>query len=292
MKSLTPIHGLALAGCLMATGTLVQAQDHYPPGLEGIGAASLPPAGVYARDYNYFYTADRLRGVGPQPDFNVFVYAQVPRVIWMTDLKPLGINYGMDITVPIIYTDFKVPGYHRSQFGLSDISVEPLLLSKTVGAFDFAAAYAFWAPTGDFDARRPESPGKGYWAHMLTLGTTWHIDSEKSIALSLLDRYEINQEQDQTGLRPGQNNTLEFGLSKGFNKVLDIGLIGFYQQQTTDDRGALASNQRNHIMGLGPEVSMFWSSIGLISSLRYAYEFDAKNRPEGHVVCLTLTRRF
>jgi hypothetical protein len=30
----------------------------------------------------------------------------------------------------------------------------------------------------------------------------------------------------------------------------------------------------------------------LITSLRYAYEFAAVERPEGHLVTLTLTKRF
>ena len=53
--------------CLLAVGFaalpgLLSAQPsaHYAPGVEGIKAASLPPPGVYFRDYSYFYTADQL----------------------------------------------------------------------------------------------------------------------------------------------------------------------------------------------------------------------------------------
>jgi hypothetical protein len=32
-----------------------QPTAHYPPGLHGINAATLPPPGFYVRDYNFFY---------------------------------------------------------------------------------------------------------------------------------------------------------------------------------------------------------------------------------------------
>src|ERR1051325_3686561 len=62
---------------------------HYVPGVEGLKGASLPPPGVYVRDYNVFYTTDRVNdgtghNAGP-PNFEANVYANVPRVIWITD---------------------------------------------------------------------------------------------------------------------------------------------------------------------------------------------------------------
>jgi len=37
---------------------------------------------------------------------------------------------------------------------------------------------------------------------------------------------------------------------------------------------------------------VMWEKIGLISSLRYLYEADVKDRPQGHIIELTLTKRF
>ena len=276
-------------GCLAAVGLQVQAQ-HYPAGIEGIKGASLPPSGLYFRDYNYFYTADTFKN-GP-PDFNVFAYVQAPRLIWMTDFKPFGLDYGMDIIVPFSYQRVTVNGVNMSKFGLSDIAVEPLLLSKHFGQFDISAGYAFWAPTGDFNPNNFASPGKGYWGHMLTLGGVWYPDQDKTISLSLLDRYEINQQQDQTGVTPGQHNTLEVGAGYALSKIIEVGLAGYYQQQTTDDSGPNTGTLRDYVVGAGPEIGLVIPSIGLVTSLRYAYEFKADNRAEGHTFCLTLTKRF
>ena len=78
----------ALLGAFFcASAGLAQAQPsfngHYPIGVEGLKGGSLPPPGLYLRDYNLFYWADRLNDAhsGAVPaDFKAFVYAQAPRV--------------------------------------------------------------------------------------------------------------------------------------------------------------------------------------------------------------------
>jgi len=289
-------HSLGVAASLatLLITTAIQAQvpivaQHYPAGAEGIKAASLPPPGIYLRDYNFFYSADRFKD-GP-PDFRLFGYINAPRLIWMTDATVLGANYGMDIIVPFGDLNYKLGGWHN-YFGLGDIEVEPLLLSWHLDQFDFSAAYAFWAPTGDYRMDRPDMLAQGFWSHMLTLGATWYPDAEKTIAVSLLNRYEFAHEQDLTHTSPGQVYTLEAGISKTVITNLDVGIIGYYQQQTTTDSGALADSMLDRKLGVGPEVSGFCSELGIFASLRYGYEFGARDRPEGHLITLTLTKRF
>ena len=287
---------LALSGRLPAQPIVAA---HYPAGAEGIKGASLPPPGLYFRDYTFFYTADRFKN-GP-PEFDIFACLNAPRLIWMTDWKIFGANYGMDVIVPFGYMDWEVsapggpPGttVSDSYFGIGDIQIEPLLLSWHLPQVDLAAGYAVWAPTGDFSPGRPDMLAKGFWSHMLTFGSTFYLDAEKTWALSLLNRYEFCHEQEQTDIKPGQVYTLEFGLSKALQPTLDVGLIGYWQQQTTDDRGGMTtSTGRDRKLGLGAEVSGLCPALGMFTSLRYAYEFDAADRPEGHLLTLTLTKRF
>lgn len=263
---------------------------HYPAGAEGVKGASLPPPGVYLRDYNFFYFAERFKG-GP-PDFDIFAYVNAPRLIWMTDHKILGADYGMDVIVPFAYLDWKVMGMKNDRFEFGDIQVEPLVLSWHFDRFDLAGGYAFWAPTGDFEPTRPDVISKGFWSHMLTFGGTWYPDQEKTVALSLLNRYEFHHEQDKTNIDPGQTYTLEWGLSKSLSKTIDVGVMGYYQQQVTEDQGLGASDKLDRKLGVGPEISAFCPKLGVFASLRYGYEFAAKERPEGHLFSLTLTKRF
>jgi hypothetical protein len=63
-------------------------------------------AGVYVRDYNYFYWAGPVERTPPAiklgiPGFDAFTYANIPRVIWITDTKFLGGYVGVDALLPL-----------------------------------------------------------------------------------------------------------------------------------------------------------------------------------------------
>ena len=285
---------------IAAIATQLQAQlpvgSHYPTGAEGIKGSTLPPPGIYLRDYNFFYTATKVDGA--PVDVNVLAYVQAPRLIWITKQEILGANYGMDIIVPFAYKNIyaDAPIGTAGQFNLGDIQLEPVLLSWHLKQFDIAAGYAIWMPTGHFDAstlaKYLSSPGSGYWTHMFTLGSTWYPDKNKTWAFSLLNRYEMNTEQDDTHITPGNMLTMEWGLSKAVAQGIDLGVVGYYQQLVTKDTGTGASPHFSHVVAVGPEINAFWPKIGLFSSLRYEVEVDAANRPQGQTVVLTLTKPF
>jgi hypothetical protein len=290
---------------LLALPSLLFAQPppsftgHYVPGVEGIKGASLPPPGFYVRDYNVFYSAGQLNdpsGAKVPLDFDAFVYANLLRGIWITDWKVLGGNVGMDMIVPFVNTALSVKSgsstlYDQSIFGIGDLYFEPLTLSWHGKQYDAAFGYSFFAPTA-CSSPGTAKPGKGFWTHMLTLGATVYLDEAKSWSLSALNRYEFNTEETDTHLTPGQAWTLEWGLSKSVTKTVEVGIVGYYQLQTTTDSGAGASTARDQVVGVGPEIVAFCPKLGLFTSLRYVWEFAAQDRPEGNTVTLTLTRRF
>lgn len=263
---------------------------HYPAGAEGIKAATLPPPGIYLRDYNIAYFADRYPD-GP-PDFDLFAYVNAPRLIWITPHQLLGGYYGADILLPFGHTDVEVGPFNDNHFSLGDLHVEPITLSWHTKRFDAALGYAFWAPTGDFSARHPARLAKGFWSHMFTAGATWYADKDRTWAISALNRYEIHTEHKDFNITPGDSYTLEFGLSKSILPTIDVGLVGYYQQQVNRDSGRDASDLEDRVAALGPEISVFCPRIGVFTSLRYLREFAAKDRPEGNTVTLTLTTSF
>jgi hypothetical protein len=280
----------ALFCILIAGAGFAQAQTHYPAGVEGIKGSSLPPPGVYFRDYNYIYFSDNFKN-GP-PEFDLVAYVQAPRLIWITGQKVLGGYYGADVIVPFAYQDLEVPGFSASDFNVADIFVEPITLSWHLQQFDYSFGYGFWAPTGDFSPIDPVSPGKGFWTQMLTGGVTYYPDKAKTWSISALNRYEINQENDDTGIKPGQYWTLEWGLAKSLSKTVDLGLAGYYQAQTTLASGQGASDVKDHVVGIGPEITLVCPKLGLNTSVRYLRETGAQNRPEGNTFNITFTRRF
>jgi hypothetical protein len=126
---------------------------------------------------------------------------------------------------------------------------------------------------------------------MLTAGATWYPDEGKKWAISALNRYEFNQEQEDTDIRPGQAYTIEGGISYAVTKTIDVGAIGYFQIQTTGDKNS-ATSGHDRVAAIGPEVNMFFPDIMLGISLRYAYEFMAESRLQGNTVTLTLTKKF
>jgi len=286
----------AVAASILAGASFAQAQapalsGHYPAGVEGIKGGTLPPPGVYLRDYNYFYYSDDMPGAPDGSD--IFAYVQAPRLIWITDLKVLGGFVGVDAFAPFPFQKLDIGNgmMKDDQFGIGDIFAEATL-SWHGKQWDAGVGYGIWMPTGDYDDNGAVHSGKGFWGHMLTAGGTYYFDQEKSWSLSLLNRYEINMENDELDITPGQVWTLEWGAAKTLAKVIDVGLIGYYQVQTTSDSGAGSSRAKDHVVGIGPEVSVAFPKLTLFTSLRYAYEVDAHDRPQGHMMNLTITKRF
>ena len=285
---------LISAGMLLARPSLTQAQPtaHYCPSAEGLDGASVPPPGFYLRDYNMFYTADRLnnaagKSAGP-PIFNVFVYANVPRLVYVTKLKFLGANVGVNTLMPIVDQNVQAGPYKSSTFGAGDLFVDGFLAWHPK-PFDFVFGCGAWLPTGDSGA--PINV-RGYWANMLSFGGTWHIDSAKTWSVSALSRYEINGEQRDTHITPGNAYTLEWGIGKAVFKHLELGVAGYYQDKVTADSGEGAPANFDSVAAIGPEITTVIPKIEVHASLRYEYEFMANNRAQGQAITLTLTKRF
>jgi hypothetical protein len=281
---------------------LAQPSAHYVPGIEGIKGATLPPPGVYVRDYNVVYIANRVnddRGREIRAaDASAFIYANVPRVLWITELQVLGGYVGFDALLPLQYTDlaFDSPPpagrFDESTFGLGDLFGE-VTWSRHLSQASLALGYGVWAPTGDSSTTNPTRAGAGFWTHMFTAGATWHPDTDKRWALSALGRYEINHEKRNMDFTPGQVVTVEWGLSYGFTPTIDAGVVGYYQGQTTSNSGSDApASDKAQVVGVGPEVVLLCPKLGLFTSVRYNYEVMAENRLQGHTVAVTFTRRF
>jgi hypothetical protein len=298
------VGALLLAGLLVSPG-LAQPTAHYVPGSEGLKAATLPPPGIWLRDYNSFYYSDRLNdNQGKEitaADPKAVVYANVPRLLWITDVKVLGGFLGVDALLPLVYTSLKAntPAgpFNDQTFGIGDVFFEGTW-SWHLKQWDFALGAGAWAPTGDFDTiapsvPNPTNPGRGFWTEMFTAGATWYPDANKKWSLSVLNRYEYNQQQEDTDKTIGQAYTVEGGIGYGITKTVDVGVVGYYQQQVTGTSGA-TDPQRGHnrVAAIGPEVGVFFPSSMLGLSLRYEYEFMAESRLQGHTATLTITKKF
>ena len=191
---------------------------------------------------------------------------------------------------PLLYQNVTAGGADDDHFGVGDLFAEATI-SWHPGQLDLAVGTGMWMPTGNSGRPMGTDAGLGYWTWMLTAGATLYIDEEKTWAVSMLNRYEFNTEQRDTDIYPGQVYTMEWGVSKTLEKVYDVGVVGYYQQQVTSSTGVPAS-ARSQVAAVGPEVSVAFPKPMMFLSFRYLFEFTSESRAQGRTACLTLTKRF
>ncbi len=278
----------------------------YPNGIEGLKCGEVPPPGVYWRMYNYFYKADDLRddsGDSSPVDLDLSVYANANRVIWVTNYKILGGDFFVSAMLPVVDTDIEItppgapwPIVDDDHGGIGDLYID---VADVIWRYDQGQAgvgLGLFAPIGDFDLDRPASPGKGMWTGMATFAGTYWFDVERTWTASVLARYEKHSNQSERDVRYGDDFHFEWGLSKTVSRGIDVGLAGYCQWQVTDDSGddvTWDKSDNDRVFAAGPEVAvMIPPPVLLLVSLRTIWEFEAKDRTEGNVTVLTLTKIF
>lgn len=294
-----------LSGLLLMALAPIPAQvtGHYVNGVEGLDAASLPGPGLYYRVYNAFYTSTRQTGTNGKAlpiGMDLAVWATAHRFIYITKTKFLGADYGMDMILPTVMTNVRVPGagVADSKFGFGDMWFEPLLLGWHGKRWDAAFGLGCYAPTGQYSANRAASPGKNMWTLMSTFGGTAYFNPERSWHLTWLGRYEIHTRNNATRVTPGNDFHFEWGAGHTFpeNGVLfQTGLTGYAQWQVTNDGGpGVTWNPRTHdqVFAVGPELGVIFPKVPLKLNIRTLFEFGSVQRTEGNLTAITLTTRF
>ncbi len=270
----------------------------YVNGVEGIKAGSVPPPGLYTRNYVVFYSADSLAGPdgGNLPvGFNVDVSAVVSRLIFITKYKFMGADYGFDITLPLVRTSLGIDALalDETRTGFGNVLIEPIILSWHFKRADLSAAVGVFFKTGNFALQHPASPGKDYATTMFTLGGTIYLDNTRKTTFSILSRYETHGTSSATGISPGNDFHFEFGIGHTFGRFTDVGIAGYGAWQVGADSGAVSGGDiRDRVLALGPEISTVLPKAGLLLSVRVLKEFKAIDRPEGWIAVTTLTHRF
>jgi len=276
--------------------------SHYPPGGEGVMAASVPPPGFHYRIYNAWYNSTTIKddnGDDLDIDFDLDVFCMAHRFVHVTQKKILGADYFYNIIVPLEDKDISINGMSDSNsLSLGDVVFEPLGLAWHKPRWDGAIGLAVIAPTGEYDADKPASPGLGYWSGMLTIGGTIMLDEQRSWSVSALTRTLINSEQEDTKVTPGAEFLVEYGIGKEIpindKLVIRPGIAGWAYWQIADDSDdgpTSIADEAKEAYALGAEINFFWLPPTLFQmNLRVLREFGVENSVEGSQFWLTLTK--
>ncbi|RFC46139.1 MAG: hypothetical protein DVB28_000143 [Verrucomicrobia bacterium] len=279
---------------MTTAGEAVSFTGHAVPVGRGSLGGTLPPPGFYLRDCSVFYTADRLNlsnGERAPVDFKLSGYANLLRGLWVSEGKFLGGNYAIDASIVAQTTTITLNGVTRSGSGLADSYIQPVGVGWHGERWDAVFGYTLWVPTGESEPGGVR-PGKGFWGHMVSAGATVYLDERKSWAASLVNRYETNQEERHSHITPGDQISMEWGLSKKVAARADVGFVGCYQKQVTKDAGPLASGAMDSEFSLGPELVVTWPVKRMAGTVRYIQVVEAKGRPQARALTWVISKRF
>lgn len=267
----------------------------YPLGAESVGVAQLPPPGTYLLTYTNYYTADRLNnGAGDSavPNFSVNAFANVARLVHVTDKTFLGATVAMQAFLPIVDLDVSAAGASQSKFGIGDMIINPLVLGWKKGDWNLVATVDTFVPTGDYKATDLANIGRNYWTFEPVFAATYAQPGggwETSVKLM----YDFNTTNDDTDYRSGQSFHTDAAVAYSTGKWT-FGLTGYYYTQTTDDEinGVKVGpdGNRGEAWAAGPLVRYVVGQVPVTA--QWQHEFHAENRPQGDKLWVKAAFRF
>jgi hypothetical protein len=295
---------IALAFSCAAQSAAAQLSGSNAVGDFGLKSGSQAPPGWYVGYFLYDYAASSIAlesGEIELQDGGVNLAAHAPLLSWVSGWTVFGASYGAVAIIPIQNVSLEAPrvGLRSvSDFGIGDLYVQPINLGWHLNGADLLAWYAFWAPTGDYQAGENGNRGLGMWSHELALGTTWFLLSDESVHLSALATFELHTEKKDTEVEVGDVLTIEGGLGGTIRQLVNVGLAYYLQWKVTDDTGLdlppLVDNRlgRNRNFGLGPELTAtvpLRADFGqlLTMSVRYIFEVGSHMDTQGNVFVFT-----
>lgn len=338
MRRIFPIISILIAAPFITSAQ--QEVSHFAPGVLNIRDFTMPDPGFYGVVYNYFYSTKRMNDAngnkissvtinpGPGPGVNlnfnvdVNVYALAPTIIWVSKWKLLGAKYGAYISpcfsntsvgASLKTTTSSGRSASGSEFGLADLFVQPLWLGWAQQQWEFAFGYGFYAPIGKYNTETITIPGYpsfkteasdniglGFWTHQLQGATAYYPWSDKRMAIETALTYEINSNKKEFDLKPGENLTLNWGVSQYLplksdqTLLLELGPAGYNSWQTSNDKGADAADMpvQDQVHAIGGQVGFTHVPWNAALNFHYFGELSSKTRFQGQSWGVNLAFKF
>jgi len=303
-----PIHNYRLRdhlpSSLMVLLTIVfpayahaQVRGVYPTGMNATNAGVTPDSGLTYSNLFIFNSRDELKGPGGELvdtgasavmlDLNTFVWVSRKEVLGGAKLSATGT---LIVSNSSLASDTK--GQLSAGGGFGDFYLQPFILGWQMPRVSIRAGYGVLAPTGRFNAGAPDNVGSGYWSHAPWAGVTVFLNDAKTTSLSAFHMYEFHTVQDGTDIHPGQTANIDYSLTHTrrirADTLLQLGLIGYGQWQTTDKTGPTISAEQSaahygvNALGFTSNVSLPARKVGL--GLKYFKEFSSRSTFQGYTL--------
>jgi hypothetical protein len=270
---------------------------HYPPGQSGIRGASTPVPGLAYTNFSRFFT--NLQMVGPSAEaqkMDELRFANISMFTWTTSWQIFGLRYGALAGIPFATGDLSSRA-GTSGFGLGDILITPISLYGKSVSFDYQFQFTVWTPSGRFSPGSSGNRGTGFWALVYSLGGVYYPGADREAwSLSAVARLEHNFQQRGSGIEPGADIVLDWGVGRMFRVAdhqLDLGVSGFglWQITSQEDGRPGTDDGRYRLVGVGPEASL--SIVGALTlRVRAHWELAARDIVRGNNLWIIFSYRF
>jgi len=275
-----------------------QVRGLYPSGVFSTNSGVMPEPGLSYANYFLDYTFNELHGADGQrlqanPAITVLADANV--FVFVSKKKLLGANVGAWGILAIANSSISSAqlGAIGGGAGFADSYYMPFVLGWHLKRADIQAGYSFIAPTGRFVPGATNNIGSGYWANCPFAGETVYLTKNKGTQLSAFQFYEFHTEQKGTEVHPGQTMSLDYSLTqvlplqKSMKTLLQAGLIGYGQWQTTNKTGPrpiddIQGRQHYGVLGLGAGANVILPERKVALGFKYYKEFHARSTVEGY----------
>ena len=257
-----------------------------------------PPPGLYFIGYAANYRIEGFKMPGGREDIpgdnKSRASGAVGRLLWMSEKKFLGADYGAEILVPVLQTslNFGLFNYHDQRTGLSDIYISPVILGWHSPRWDTVVGAGVWLDNGRKNV--PADPGLGYKRYDISAGANYYWDAERSITTSALWRTEFSGKT-SADIRPGQQLYLDWGVNKR-GGPLQVGVIGASQWQVSNDAGAGMTDQRSARHAVGAQISYIWLEPKIMLKAAWYRDVSVKAGnfvlPKGDTLRITFAKAF
>lgn len=169
--------------------------------------------------------------------------------------------------------------------------IPQVALKWNQGVNNFMAYGTGLIPVGDYDPNRLANLGIGHGAIDFGGGYTY-FDPKSGNEFSAVAGMTYNFKNTHTQYQNGMDFHVDWGASHFFDNKLQLGVVGYYLQQVTDDFGAppALGGFRTRIAGAGPQIGYIFpmgEKLQGYVNLKGYWEFAAQNRPEGWNTWLT-----
>jgi hypothetical protein len=292
-------HVVVVIVATLSTSRVADAQVRgvYPTGMNATNAGVTPGSGFTYSNLFIFNARDESKG----PDGEIVatgsnaVLIDLNTFVWVSQRTWLG-GARFSATASLLVSNNSLASDTKGQLsaggGFADSFYQPFILGWTTGRVDIRTAYGVLAPTGRFDAEASDNVGSGYWTHAPSGGVTVFLTEDRMTTISAFHMYEFHTVQDGTDIHPGQTANIDYSVARTIrvkeDTLLQLGVIGYGQWQTTDKTGPTISaaerDARYKVNALGFASNVVLPARKVSLGLKYFKEFSNQSTFQGYTL--------